>query len=224
MNKKIKKLDFGKIEKRINTLRNKSPRLPINKYASIDLIPDSHKDLIAKENTSRGWRYAVFLIAGLCALTIVFGIIMKINYAHQINVEKSSQQDLTVQISQYADVDSALTAQKEASEALNKAAGAEVNWGGLLGKVNEALPEGTRISSMSISTGGVKDTSSAVTLNLSSSQTLDYSDVLQKIKAIDGLSNVQIGGLSMDGDDTYVYTVSFNIDTSILTQKYKTGE
>lgn len=215
-----KKDDFLKMAKKVEKAKNKTPRIPINPAQSIDLIPSSHKTVIERNQARRTWFYITSLVLGLCAIVIVFGIFSNITVRYQISKEKALQQENTVKIEQFADVDQVLKSEKNARNLLNQAAGRQVNWDALIGTVQGQLPMGTSIQSMSTTTGGTEDISSAVTLSVVTDSTLGYSDTLRAIQNVNGISNVKISGLTADSEGKYSFTISFTFDNSVLTNTY----
>lgn len=207
-------------------MKKKEKKIPVGGNIVIDLIPQSFKDIAETRKAKKQWIYivSVTVLVAILASGLSFGFKMQSQSA--LDTETKTQEKLELQISQYAEVNQALDSQKESVKLLNQAAGAEIDWTKLIGNIEDALPSGTSISSLSVNTGGTDkdELSSAITMDLVSDSTLGYSDTLKAVEGVSGVQSVEIGGLSRSGENSYDYKMSFTYDTSILTEKYKMGE
>lgn len=222
----IPQIDFAKLSQQVDKMRSKNPRIPLNPYASIDLIPPSHKNTISLRKTRKTTFYSGMLIVGLCMIALLFNGFLTLSYKSQISSEKKIQASLAQENAAYTDVDKALQDKKLIDSLTSRAAGNEIDWVALTNNIQSNLSPGTYVSSYSVINGGLsKDKSTtAVTLNLSSDSTLSYSDIIKSFENTPGIKNVQIGGLSQDSDGRYIYKVSFTYDNSILTNRFTEGE
>lgn len=197
-------------------------KLPLGENILIDLMPQSHKTVVEIRQARRTWT-GVF---GAVVIGCLIGSGLALGYnwqtEKQVSKEQIVQEDLDLKIAQYAEVNQALQSETSARDLLNTAAGNEIDWNDLITTIESNLPAGTRIGSLTVVNGGTveDEVSSAVTMNLTSDTTLGYSDALRAVEGINGVQKVEIGGLSMGGENQYVYTMSFTFDTSILTERF----
>lgn len=207
-------------------LTKKEPSIPLGGAPFIDLMPQSHKDIVSIRRTRKSWTYGFIVVVIVCALVSAGLWAFNIQAKSQLDSEVSTQEQLDIKISNYAEVNQALESQKEAVKLLNQAAGSEIDWAKLIKNIEETLPGGTEVSALSVTTGGTADdeVSSAIVMDLSSSTTLGYSDSLKSIEGLAGVTSVEIGGLSTSGEDNYTYKMAFTYDNSILTEQYGLGE
>ena len=197
-------------------------KLPLGENILIDLMPQSHKTVVEIRQARRTWT-GVF---GAVVIGCLIGSGLALGYnwqtEKQVSKEQIVQEDLDLKIAQHAEVNQALQSESSARDLLNTAAGNEIDWNDLITTIESNLPAGTRISSLTVVNGGTveDEVSSAVTMNLTSDTTLGYSDALRAVEGINGVQKVEIGGLSMGGENQYVYAMSFTFDTSILTERF----
>jgi len=207
-------------------LSKKEPSIPLGRSPFIDLMPQSHKDIVSLRRTKKSWTYGFFVVVVVCALVSAGLWALNIQAKSQLGLEISAQEQLDIKISNYAEVDQALKSQKEAVKLLNQAAGSEIDWAKLINNIEKSLPSGIEITSLSVTTGGTADSevSSAIVMDLSTSTTLGYSDSLKSFENLAGVTSVEIGDLSSSGDDSYTYKMAFTYDNSILTEQYSLGD
>lgn len=200
----------------------KVPAIDLGGNIVVSLVPDSHKKNVEARKTKNSWT-AIF---GFAVLSSVVASGTMFAYSLQTDAQLSSetvkQETLDLSISRHAEVHQAIESEKIAKQLLGQAAGNEVNWGQLVGIIEEQLPQGTEISSLSVTNGGTSDDeiSSRVLLNLTSDSTFGYSDSLNAVEDIPGVQQVEIGGLATSGDGGYTYQMVFTYDTSILTERF----
>lgn len=197
-------------------------KLPLGENILIDLMPQSHKTVVEVRQARKTWTGVFGAVVIGCL--IGSGLSLGYNWQTQQKVQKEQvvQEELDLKIAQYAEVNQALQSEGAARDLLNTAAGNEIDWNNLITTIESNLPAGTRISSLTVVNGGTveDEVSSAVTMNLTSDTTMGYSDALRAVEGINGVQKVEIGGLSMGGENQYVYAMSFTFDTSILTERF----
>lgn len=205
-------------------LPEKKPKqIPVGGNILVDLMPQSHKDIVAIRNTRRRWTTAVVVFFAACLIISLITYSTNVFSGSQLSAERIAQEQVDIKINGYAEINQALNSQAESNALLAKAAGTEIDWSKLVSTIESSLPSGTSILSMSVVTGGgVKDkNSSAISMNLSSESTFGYSDSLKAIQSTPGVTGFEIGGLTSTSDSQYKYSVTFSYDTSILTQRFE---
>lgn len=200
--------------------------IPLGEPIFVDLTPPSHKKFVEVRKLKKQWSYGVFGVAAFCIATSFAVVGMNAMTEGELASERALQLTITKDTATYAKVNSALELQKVAVESFNMAAGTELNWTKLIGSIESSLPSGTRVSAISVTGGGEKPTNkddkgvaAVINLNLSSDNTMGYSDSLKRIEAMSGVQSVDISGLKTEGT-RYSYTLSFTYDTTLLTERY----
>jgi hypothetical protein len=216
------KLDLGSIRRR----NDKQKSIPLGETIFVDLTPSSHKKLVDLRNLKKQWRYGVFGVASFCIAASIVAVGLNAQSEGDLTSEKSAQTVITKNTAVYAEVNKALEVQKIAVDSLNTAAGSEIDWNKLISSIEGSLPSGTKISAISVTGGGQKpksksdtDVAAVISLNLSSSSTIGYSDSLRSIENMPGIKSVEISGLKSESE-RYTYTLSFTYDTSLLTGRF----
>lgn len=204
------------------TPEKKSPAIDLGKNITVSLIPDSHKRNVDARKSKNNWT-AIFgfaVIVSVVASAAMFGL--NLQAESQLASERLDQEIIELSISRHAEVHQALESEQIAQQLLNSAAGNEIDWKQLVGIIEQQLPQGTDIASLAVTNGGLADDeiSSSVTLSLNSTSTFGYSDSLRAVEGINGVEEVEIGGLSVSGENGYTYQMSFTYDTSILTERF----
>lgn len=219
------KLDLESI-KNLRRRNDKQKSIPLGETIFIDLTPPSHKKLVDLRHLKKKWRYGLFCVAAFCIASSIVAVGMNAQSEADLASETSSQRTITQNTAAYAEVNQALELQKIAVESLKLAAGSEIDWNKLITSIEGSLPSGTKISAISVTGGGKKpasssdpDVSAVISLNLSSSTTLGYSDSLRSIENMPGIKSVEISGLKSE-NERYTYTLSFTYDTSLLTGRF----
>lgn len=231
--KELQKFDLSKIDLRKIELKKKLPRIPVGQSLAIDLMPQSYKDTVELRQTKKKWiGYSV--VALVVSLIIpAFAFIVGQQIAGQISAEQDKHAVLDLQIAKHAEINQALESAGEARRLLEKSAGMEVDWNKLMGTIEGSLPEGTRITAISVVSGGKdtrtaqekednpsdRPTSSVVLLSLASNDTFGYSDTLKALEGINIVDEVTISGLSITNGQ-YLYSAAFPVDISILTERF----
>lgn len=206
--------------------KKKEPAIPIGENIEVSLIPDSHKRNVEARKAKNNWT----IIFGLTVLVgVVAGFLMfayNLQLQTQLESERRQQETIDLSISRHAEVHQALESEKIAQQLLGTSAGNEIDWSRLVSTIEQQLPQGTEITSLSVTNGGLinDEVSSSITLNLTSDSTFGYSDSLRAIENISGVEQVEIGGLAVSGEGGYTYRMSFTYDTSILTERFSMEE
>lgn len=200
--------------------------IPLGENILIDLMPQSHKDVVETREAKRSW-------TGIFAAIVIGCVVVSgasVFYSYQTQAKVKAEQDkhatIDLQIARHAEVNQAIQSESSARSLLDTAAGNEIDWNDLITTIEGNLPPGTNIVSLNVTNGGGIDDeiSSAITMNLSSTSTFGYSDSLRAVEGINGVQQVEIGGLSGSSDGGYSYTMSFTYDTSILTERFTLEE
>lgn len=204
------------------TPKKKEPAIEVGGNIFVSLIPDSHKRAVEARKSKNNWTVIFGLTVLICVVVSAAMFLYNLQVQAQLSSELEEQGTVDLMISKHAEVHQAMESEKVAKELLGKSAGNEIDWGRLVGIIEGNLPGGTSISSMSVTTGGMidDDVSSSVTLNLTSNSTFGYSDTLNSIQNINGVTEVQIGGLASTGQGGYSYKMTFTYDTTILTERF----
>lgn len=218
----LRKLDLSKIDLKKIELSRKVPRLPLPTSVKINLTPMSHLNVI-KERKAKSTIIKSFIgifVACVVASGTVIGL--NANTNSKLSVARDNNEAVQAEIAKYADVSQVLDSQEEAKRLLGKAASNEVNWQKLIDTVLESLPSGTTATAISVQSGGksTDKVSTAINIELVSNSPMGYSDTLNAVNDINGVSLVNIGGLTSAGDNLYSYSMSFALDSSYLTKKY----
>lgn len=200
--------------------------IPLGENILIDLMPQSHKDVVETREAKRSW-------TGIFAAIVIGCVVVSgasVFYSYQTQAKVKAEQDrhaaIDLEIARHAEVNQAIQSESSARTLLDTAAGNEIDWNELITTIEGDLPPGTNIVSLNVTNGGGIDDeiSSAITMNLSSTSTFGYSDSLRAVEGINGVQQVEIGGLSGSSDGGYSYTMSFTYDTSILTERFTLEE
>lgn len=218
--KSLKEMTFADL---IPSRKSKAePMLPIGNNILIDLMPQSHKELVEVRQAKRRWVSIFSTVVIACVIISSASFAYNLQTQSRVSSELSTQETLDLQIAEYSEVNTALQSQEQAETLLNGAAGSEIDWNRLITTIEESLPAGTSVGALSVTTGGTveDEISSAITMDLTSDSTLGYSDSLDAMQNINGVEQVEIGGLAAASDGRYVYTMSFTYDTSILTKEF----
>ena len=220
------KLDLGSIRRK----NDKQKSIPLGEAIFVDLTPPSHKKLVDLRILKKKWSYGLFGVTTFCIAASFVAVGLNTTTEAALTSEKNAQTVITQNTTAYAEVNSALELQKIAVDSLNLAAGSEINWNRMISSIEGSLPNGTKISAISVTGGGTKpkskgdpDVAAAINLNLSSGTTIGYSDSLKMIEGMSGVKSVEISGLKTEGE-RYTYTLSFTYDTSLLTERFTLKE
>ena len=204
----------------------KAPAIELGGNIVVNLIPDSHKESVEAKKTKNSWTaiFGVAVLVAILASGAMFAYNLQVN--SQLEAETANQETIDLSIARHAEVHQALESEKVAQQLLNQAAGNEVNWNQLVRIIEEQLPQGTQVVSLSVTNGGKigDEVSSRVILNLSSTSTFGYSDSLNAVESIGGVQQVEIGGLTGNGEGGYTYQMVFTYDTTILTERFSFAE
>lgn len=203
-------------------LKKKEKAIPLGGNIQIDLMPQSYRDVVELRDLRRKW------IVGLIAVAIISVVASLSFYAKsvvvnsQLNSEQSTHQQLDSQIANYAEVNQALDSQAEAKKLLEKGASTELNWDKLFKTIQDNLPNGTEITSLSAVVGGDKNSEviSGVLLNLSSNDDIQYADTLKAMQGVGSIDSVEIGPIALTGENRYNFQITFTFDKSVLTGSY----
>ncbi len=63
-----------------------------------------------------------------------------------------------------------------------------------------------------------------ILIQFSANSPLGYADTLRAVQSAQGVSNVQIGGMTSSGDSAYQYSATLTYDGSIKTGRFKTAD
>ncbi len=218
-----------KVTKKKTKARNKTPKITVGDYPYVNLMPTSRQDAIDRAAAKTKWLKIVAgaMIAAvvLSGLSVGYRILQQFTYDGVI----SEQEDIEAEISQYAEVDNALTVKDTVEGNIVTVTATSINWQDLHSRIASNLPAGSYLGTLKVQTGGkaIDANSVAVTVNVTSQQPIAYSNILVSFGKVPGIlpDSLIIGDLiastgSTDGSSVYNYPIAFKVDTSILAKNF----
>jgi len=212
------------------TKKTKKPSRPtrdkrfmeITRNPRVDLLPSDYLELVALRRMRRFWIYIFAVVVAVAIATSLGFYAISLIEGQKLSSEQANQKLIESQISQYAEADSLLNARKEARNLMEKAGGSEVDWQKFLDRIISNLPEGTELQALDtvVGSGNPDEDGLGIRLVLTSDGSFGYSDTLKSIQSMGVTSAVDISGLATSGDNRYDFTVSFTLDSSVLTGRY----
>jgi len=186
----------------------------------VDLTPEAYRDAIKTRELKKNW---VFVVAGtfalsVLALSLIFtsGLPLRTDLDSKLNTNTQLQAAL----GQYQDINQAVDQMGATKDKLNQAAGGEIDWSSLISSLEGALPSGTSVKSIGINiNASSSEKSAAILISFVADSPLGYADTLKAIQSAQGVSNVQVGGLTST-DGGYSFSATMDYDTSIRTNRF----
>jgi len=186
----------------------------------VDLTPEAYRDAVRTRELKKIW---IFVVAGTFAASVlvtsvIFVSSLPAGTSLASRLEENTQ--LQTALGQYQEINQAVDQMGATQDKLNQAAGSEIDWARLISAIEGSLPSGTSVQSIGINTTG-SDTEKAASILISfvADSPLGYADTLKAVQSAEGVTNVQIGGLtSVDGG--YQFSATLDYDTSIRTNRF----
>lgn len=190
-------------------------------FTNIDLTPPFFKEAVEVRALKKNW---IFINAGVVALSVLILstiFVSSLSPKSELQSQQQSNNTLLSALGQYKGQTEALNSTKDTAEKLNKAAGSAINWETLTSSIQSALPSGTSISSISINTTSSDEKGASMLVRFTANSPLGYADTLKAVQSARGVSNVQIGGLSSGGENSYQFSATFDYDSTIKTNRFQ---
>jgi len=190
-------------------------------FTNIDLTPPAFKEAVEVRELKKNW---IFINAGVFALAfLVLSTIFVSSLTPKSELESQQRSNTTLQsaLGKYQGQTEALNSSGETENKLNQAAGDAINWVSLVRAIEDSLPSGTSVSSIGINAGGSTDTGASLLLRFTANSPLGYADTLKAVQSARGVSNVQIGGMTSAGDNTYTFSATLDYDSTIKTNRFQ---
>lgn len=189
-------------------------------FTNIDLTPPFFREAVQARELKKRW---IFINAGVLTVIALAGsslYVASLPTHYALSSQEQSNQQLQAAIKKYQPESQASGDDSNAQVKLNQAAGNAVNWETLISAVEAALPSGTSISSFGINASGSTDKGASLLIAFQADSPLGYADTLKAVQSARGVSNVQIGGMSSSGDNSYTFSATFDYDSSIKTNRF----
>ena len=190
-------------------------------FTNIDLTPHFFKEAVEVRELKKNW---IFINAGVFALTVLILstiFVSSLSPQSELQSQQESNTTLLAALGKYKSQTEALSSSKDTAQKLNKAAGSAINWETLTNSIQGSLPSGTSIASISINTGDSDEKGASMLIRFTANSPLGYADTLKAVQSARGVSNVQIGGLSSSGENSYQFSATFDYDSTIKTNRFQ---
>jgi len=186
----------------------------------VDLTPEAYRDAVRTRELKKIW---IFVVAGAFAVSVLVTSLIFVSslpVKTELDSRLSANTQLQSALDQYQEVNQAVDQMAATQDKLNQAAGNEIDWSTLISSLEGSLPTGTSVQSIGISTTGVStERSASLLVSFVADSPLGYADTLKAIQSAQGVSNVQIGGLT-SADGGYQFSATMDYDTSIRTNRF----
>lgn len=209
--------------------RVKGPKLVVGDFPYVSLMPANRLNAIEVEEAKSKWIKTVG--AGVVIAIVIAVASVGFKVIHQIGYDNAKVDAAAVEASilKFGEVDNALTIKSGIEGEIIEASANSVNWQDLQNRIAQNLPSGSSITTFNVTTGGKEGEESSVSVfvNVSALEPLDYAQILDSFGKVSGIlpEGLLIGDLTSTGSDgeqtIYSYPVSFTVDTSILSQRWK---
>lgn len=209
--------------------RVRGPKLVVGDFPYVSLMPANRLNAIEVEEAKSKWIKTVG--AGVVIAIVIAVASVGFKVIHQISYDSAKQDAAAVEASilEFGEVDNALTIKTGIESEITQGSANSINWQDLQNRITQNLPGGSSITTFNVSTGGKEGdkSSAAVFVNVSALEPLDYAQILDSFGKVSGINpdSLIIGDLTSTGSDgsqiIYSYPVSFTVDTSILSQRWK---
>lgn len=200
--------------------QGKAKGIPIGKV-NVDLTPDFYKDAVYARQLKKQWIFINGGVLAIVALILSFVFVSTLPAKSDLNNQMTLNKNLQSALAQYQDVSMLIEEKKSVETKLQNAAGNEIDWVKLIDSIQDALPGGTSMSSIGISTtdGSDKEKGATILVRFVSDSPLGYADTLQSVQSAKGISNVEISGMSSTGE-SYQFAATMHYDNSIKTNRF----
>lgn len=190
-------------------------------FTNIDLTPPAFKEAVAVRELKKNW---IFINAGVFALAFLVLssiFVSSLPAKSELQSQEKSNSTLQTALGKYKGQTEALNSSGETQNKLNQAAGNAINWETLVSSIQNALPSGTSVSSIGMNISGSSDKGASLLLRFTADSPLGYADTLKAIQSARGVSNVQIGGMTSAGDNSYTFSATLDYDSTIKTNRFQ---
>lgn len=185
----------------------------------LDYTPASHFEEIETRRAKKTWLTANVVILAGCVFTTLGIFSTTLITQNEVQSSRIEKIQMQAQLGQYSQEDNAVNQNSDVVAKLTQAAGGEVNWRKLVDDVQNALPGGTNIASISINADAESSERGAVVLlGVTSDSPVGYADTINAMENMAGITNLNIGQLS--GGGSYAYSMTFDFDTDVRTYRF----
>lgn len=191
--------------------------------ATLDLTPEVYKEAVRSRLLKKKWIMGNALILAFSFLVVSTLFVSSLPARTALESEVRVNSKLEAALSEYQTVNLAVEQKGAIQNKLNSAAGNEINWSSLIGSIEGALPAGTSVASVGISTAPNPDKGASILITFAADNPLGYADTLQAVQSAPGVSNVQIGGMTSTGE-SYAFSATMDYDNAIRTYRYPAAE
>lgn len=192
--------------------------------ATVDFTPEAFKEAVRVRELRKQWIFICAAIFALSSLVVSFIFVSALPVGTELESQLRINSALEGELSQYQEVNLAVEQKDATLEKLNRATNNAIDWGALLGSIEGALPSGTSMKSIGITTEGAStEKGASIIISFVADSPLGYADTLQAVQSAQGVSNVQIGGMTSSGD-SYSFSATLDYDSSIRTNKFPTAD
>ncbi len=192
--------------------------------ATVDFTPEAFKEAVRVRELRKQWIFICAAIFALSSLVVSFIFVSALPVGTELESQLRINSTLESELSQYQEVNLAVEQKDATLEKLNRATNNAIDWGTLLGSIEGALPSGTSMKSIGITTDGAStEKGASIIISFVADSPLGYADTLKAIQSAQGVSNVQIGGMASSGD-SYSFSATLDYDSSIRTNKFPTAD
>lgn len=209
--------------------RSKGPKLVVGDFPYVSLMPANRLNAIEVEEAKGKW---IKTVGAGVVIAIVIGVAaVGFKVIHQISYDNAKQDAAAVEASilEFGEVDNALTIKTGIEGEITQGSANSINWQDLQNRISQNLPGGSSITTFDVVTGGKEGdaSSAAVFVNVSALEPLDYAQILDSFGKVSGIipDSLLIGDLTSTGSDgsqiVYSYPVSFTVDSTVLSQRWK---
>lgn len=200
---------------------SKSKGMPIGGRSMVDLTPEIYREAVRARALKKRWVFVNGGVLALCVLLTSSIFASSLPGKLQLDSELQNNAQLQAALGDYQEVNVAVEQMGATQDKLNLAAGGDIDWARLISAMEQTLPSGTEISSIGInSTSNSTERGAAILISFVANSPLGYADTLKSVQSAEGVSNVQIGGMTSSGEDAYVFSATMNYDTSIRTNRF----
>lgn len=194
--------------------------------STIDLTPEVYRSAVKSRQMKKNWIMANASVFALCVLTSSLLFVSNAPIKAQLDTATNSTEQLLTALEDYKAQEQMIEKAGPIRKQLNSAAGSEIDWSELITSIEQTLPSGISIKSIGINADGAPSSDpkkpgkgAAVLVSFSASSPLGYADTLRSVQSADGVSRVEIGGMTSSGE-SYEFSATFDYDDQILTNKF----
>lgn len=192
--------------------------------ATVDFTPEAFKEAVRVRELRKQWILICAAIFALSSLVVSFIFVSALPVGTELESQLRINSALETELGQYQEVNLAVEQKDATLEKLNRATNNAIDWGALLSSIEGALPAGTSMRSIGVTTDGTStEKGASLIISFVADSPLGYADTLQAVQSAPGVSNVQIGGMTSSGA-SYSFSATLDYDSSIRTNKFPTAD